>query len=418
MTASLYIHIPFCGRCKCDYCDFYSIPVTENHATLTDSFVNALLDDVEDQLAFFKVEHIPSVYIGGGTPSVLGAARMEQLLGGLQALLKPLGEVPTEFTVEANPESADETFLRSCVNGGVNRLSLGVQSFHLPSRRAVNRGDGPDYRIEQRLALAAEYFPSALSVDLISGLPFCTEEILLSDIERVLAFKPAHVSLYSLITEPETPLGKKLTQKSAAALFLPQGDDADNIWIAGRDALEKAGLAQYEVSNFALPGKACLHNIRYWKMENWLGAGPAASGTIIDDEAGEGRRFTYPADIEAYLAAPRPRILNARTEELARPDLAKESLLMGFRYLGGPDTQLFKRRFNRPVEDFIPKTIAKWRRRGFFEKNSLEPTKNGLLFLNGFLCDAFAETGASFPKFAIKKNNLYKQKKKRKIKCS
>jgi oxygen-independent coproporphyrinogen-3 oxidase len=354
-----------------------------------DSFVEAVLDDIEDQLAFFKVEHIPSVYIGGGTPSVLGAARMDKLLGGMQALLKPLDETPAEFTVEANPESADKTFLRSCVNGGVNRISLGVQSLHLPSRRAVNRWGVP---LEQRLALAAEYFPSTLSIDLIAGLPHCTEEILLSDIERVLAFKPAHVSLYSLITEPETPLGKRLKQKGAA-LFLPQGDDADNIWIAGRDALEKAGLVQYEVSNFARPGKACIHNIRYWKMENWLGAGPAASGTIIDNEAGEGRRFTYPADIEAYLAAPRPRILSARTEELPPPELAKESLLMGFRYIEGPDTQLFRRRFGRAVEDFIPNTIVKWRKRGFFAGNCLMPSPKGLLFLNGFLRDAFAELG-------------------------
>jgi oxygen-independent coproporphyrinogen-3 oxidase len=318
---------------------------------------------------------------------------MEQLLEGIYVLLRPLDRVLAEFTVEANPESADETFLRSCVIGGVNRISLGVQSFHLPSRQAVNRGDGPDCRIEERLALATEYFPGALSVDLIAGLPHCTEEILLSDIERVLAFKPAHVSLYSLITEPETPLGKRLKQKGAAALFLPQGDDADNIWIAGRSALELAGMSQYEVSNFALSGKACLHNIRYWKMENWLGAGPAASGTIIDDETGSGKRSTYPADIEAYLAAPRPRILSAHTEELAQPDLVKESLLMGFRYLGGPDPQLFKRRFGRTVEDFIPKTITKWRKRGFFQRNSLAPSKDGLLFLNGFLRDAFAELG-------------------------
>jgi oxygen-independent coproporphyrinogen-3 oxidase len=391
MTASLYIHIPFCSRNKCDYCDFFSVPVTEKTAALMDSFVNALLDDIEDQLALFKVERIPSIYIGGGTPSVLGAARMDKLLEGIRALLKPLGETPTEFTVEANPESADETFLRSCVNGDVNRISMGVQSVHLPSRRAVNRWDGLDCRIEEKLALAAEYFPGALSVDLISGLPHCTEEILSSDIDRVLAFKPAHISLYSLITEPETPLGKKLAQNGAPALFLPQGDDADSLWIAGRDALEKAGLTQYEVSNFALPGKACIHNTRYWRMENWLGAGPSASGTIINVKADEGRRFTYPSDIEVYLAAPRPRIRSARTEELTRPDLAKESLLMGFRYTGGPDPQLFRRRFGRTVEDFIPNTIDKWRKRGFFEGNGLEPAKDGLLFLNGFLRDAFAE---------------------------
>jgi len=400
MTASLYVHIPFCadsGGGKCDYCDFFSIPLTQNHYAVTDFFINAVLDDIEDQIDLFNVDDVPAVYIGGGTPSVLGAARTEKLLDGIQALLKPLllqsGKPVTEFTVEANPESADEPFLRSCVNGGVNRISLGVQSFHPPSRRAVNRGEGPaPFNLEERLALAAGYFPGALSVDLIAGLPLCTEEIIVSDIERVLAYKPAHVSLYSLVTEPETPLGKRLAQHGAKTLSLPQGDDADNLWIRGRDALEKAGLVQYEVSNFALPGKACIHNTRYWRMENWLGAGPAASGTLIDDETGTGRRFTYPADIEAYLAAPRPRIRRALTEELTHSDLVKESLLMGFRYRKGPDPQLFKRRFGRSVEDYIPNTVARWRNRGFFEGNpSLEVSREGLLFLNGFLRDAFKE---------------------------
>ena len=393
MTASLYIHIPFCAGGKCDYCDFYSIPVNENSTALKDSFINAVLDDVEDQLALFNIEHVPSVYIGGGTPSVLGAQRMEQLLDRLQVLLKPLEKTPAEFTVEANPESADVSFLRACANGGVNRISLGVQSFHQPSRRAVNRGNGPRGAdsIEERLATAAGFFPESLSIDLIAGLPHCTEEILLNDIERALSFKPVHVSLYSLILEPETPLGKMALQHSTDALFLPQSDNADNIWIAGRDALEKAGLAQYEVSNFALPGKTCKHNIRYWRMENWLGAGPAASGTIIDDETGSGRRFTYPAGVEAYLSASRPRIRHARIEELAQHDLVREALLMGFRYREGPDLQIFRRRFGRAVENCIPNAVDKWRKRDFFEGNSLKSSPGGLLFLNSFLRDAFGE---------------------------
>ena len=388
MTASLYIHIPFCAQNKCEYCDFYSIPVGKNNTGLEDSFINAVLDDVEDQLALFNIEHIPSVYIGGGTPSVLGAVRMGRLLNGLRPLLKPMEKAPVEFTVEANPESADVSFLQACVNGGVNRISLGVQSFHLPSRQAVNRSGGS---LEEKLAPAAEYFPQSLSIDLIAGLPYCTEKILLNDIDKILAFKPAHVSLYSLILEPETPLGKRVEQTGAETLCLPQGDDADNLWIAGRDTLEKAGLAQYEVSNFALPGKACIHNTRYWRMENWLGAGPAASGTVIDDEAGNGRRFTYPADIYSYLSAPRPRIRRALIEELTRPDLVRETLLMGFRYREGPDPQLFSLRFGDTVEDFIPNTVVKWRKRGFFEGNSLKPSSKGLLFLNGFLRDAFGE---------------------------
>jgi len=397
VDASLYIHIPFCSPGKCDYCDFFSIIPAPHENTLFDSFIDAVLCDIQEQLAFFTIEYVPTVYIGGGTPSVLGAARMERLLNGLHRLLEPMKKSIVECTVEANPESVDTDFLRICAKGGVTRISLGVQTFHEPSRRAIHRAGhlaGGSTLFDERLALAAQYFPGAFSVDLIAGLPFQTNALLLQDIHRVLAFEPAHVSLYSLILEPETPLGKQVSQLGhAAGLSLPNDDDADKLWISGRNRLEAAGLTQYEVSNFALPGKTCAHNIRYWRMENWIGAGPAASGTIIDDAAGTGRRFTYPADIKTYLAASdTARIHSACIEELDQLDLMQESLLMGFRYRGGPDQILFKQRFGRTITDCIPQTINRWRNRNFFEtENSLAPSPEGLLFVNAFLRDAFGE---------------------------
>jgi oxygen-independent coproporphyrinogen-3 oxidase len=132
--------------------------------------------------------------------------------------------------------------------------------------------------------------------------------------------------------------------------------------------------------------------MRYWHMENWIGAGPAASGTIINDETGTGKRFTYAADIDAYLAAPQPRINSARVEELDKSNLIRETLLMGFRCRKGPDIFLFRRRFGRSIEDCIPNTITRWRERNFFEaENSLAPSREGLLFLNSFLRDCFEE---------------------------
>ena len=388
MTASLYLHVPFCAG-VCDYCDFYSIDNTiNNNFALMDAFVDAVLGDVEDQLARFDVDNVPTIYIGGGTPSVLGAARMGRLLDGIHAALRPLPKMPAEFTVEANPESADEAFLRVCRDGGVNRISLGIQTFHEPSRLAVHRV-GDRHLSHDCHTIVTQLFPGAFSADLITGLPFQTREVLESDIRTLLACQPSHVSLYSLIVEPETPLGI-----AVAAPSLPSPDDADSLWIAGRDMLEAAGFAQYEVSNFALPGKTCAHNVRYWRMENWIGAGPAASGTIIDEATGTGRRLSYPADIDAYLAAPSPRTCCARIEELSRADLIRESLLMGFRYRAGPDTISFRRRFGCGIEDIIPRTVARWQEQNFFEAtDNLRPSRQGLLFLNGFLRDAFAELG-------------------------
>ncbi|MDR0376314.1 MAG: radical SAM protein, partial [Spirochaetaceae bacterium] len=134
----MYLHIPFCAG-SCDYCDFYSVPVRPDGPEL-DAFTGVLLSDVRDNLARFSVTRVPTLYLGGGTPSILGTARMTRLLAGLRSLLPAW---PGEVTVEANPESADEAFLRACREGGVNRVSLGVQTFHEPSRRMVHRvGEG------------------------------------------------------------------------------------------------------------------------------------------------------------------------------------------------------------------------------------------------------------------------------------
>jgi len=390
MTASLYIHVPFCSQ-KCDYCDFYSIPVASNLAAqaLMDSYIDAVLGDIEDQINLFNVDNIPTVYIGGGTPSVLGAERVTRLLSSIKTpLTTGMGAAPVEFTVEANPESTDEAFLRACVEGGVSRISLGVQSFYEATRKAARRTGSRD-QLENVLALAGRYYPDRFSADLVTGLPFQSEAVIMEDIKTLLSFRPAHISMYSLILEPQTPLGKAVKQ---GAVSLPPPDETDRLWIAGRDLLESSGFRQYEVSNFALPNKASAHNIRYWRMENWLGAGPAASGTIINDETGTGRRFTYPADIESYIRLPRPRINHAIAEELGGTDLIKETLLMGFRYCEGPDKALFKQRFGREIEDAIPRTIALWSKRGFFQTGqTLKPSKQGMLFLNGFLRDAFDE---------------------------
>jgi len=392
--ASLYVHIPFCAS-LCDYCDFFS--VAQSDADEMDAFVGAALDDVEDQLSLFEVDDVPSVYVGGGTPSALGAARVERLLFGLADSLARLRGKPAEFTVEANPESASARFLQACIASGANRISLGAQTFCEESRRQIGRA-GSSAQVARGLELAARHFPGAFSADLIAGLPFQTASVLEKDIARLLEFQPAHVSLYSLTLEPETVLGKCALSEGIAALSLPSADEADDLWLAGRDILEQAGFAQYEVSNFALPGKTCAHNIRYWRMENWLGAGPSASGTIIRAGAPcSGQRFTYPSDLAGYLATPRPRINFARREELRAADLMQESLLMGFRYIGGPNTRVFKARFGREIADCIPGAIARWREKGFFADEpavSLAPSKAGLLFVNSFLRDAFSEMGS------------------------
>jgi oxygen-independent coproporphyrinogen-3 oxidase len=355
--------------------------------------VDLLLGDLEESLSENRVDRVPTVYIGGGTPSVLGAERLDRLLGGVSALLAGVsgGEATREFTLEANPESADPALLRLVRERGVTRLSLGLQSFHGPSRRAVHRAGDPAL-LPERVAAAAAVFGEDLSLDLMAGLPYQDEGVLLRDLETALSHRPGHVSLYALTVEEGTPLAEEAGKNGAA---LPEGDEADRLWIAGRDALEAAGCAQYEVSNFSLPGRQSAHNTRYWLMENWLGLGPGGSGTLIDEETGTGLRKTFTPDLDLWLNRGAFQKAPFVEESLDRRVLMEESVLMGFRRLEGPDPALFKARFHRPLQSLIPQTLQRWEDRGLLTRRPLALTRDGLLFLNAFLAEAFSELSRS-----------------------
>jgi oxygen-independent coproporphyrinogen-3 oxidase len=355
-------------------------------------FISRLLGDVEELFRRAPPLAVPTLYIGGGTPTVLGAEGIAKLLGGLGDLFGKAGPAwPGEVTLEANPESTDRALLEAARAGGLTRISLGVQSFHGPGRRALHRR-GAVSRLEEKLALVSAYYPRSFSADLMAGLPLGTEEVLRRDIEKLLRFEPGHVSFYSLTIEEGTPLGKALERGTGPA-GLPGQDEADRLWILGRDALERAGYGQYEVSNFALPGKECRHNIRYWRMENWLGLGPAASGTLID--RGRARRFTVKPDLDRWLER-KPGEAPWELEEIGGPALMKESLLMGFRYREGPDPALFAARFGHRVEEAIPRTLETWRKRGLLRRDKNAMTGAGLLLLDRFLVEAFEELDAAY----------------------
>jgi len=302
--------------------------------------------------------------------------KIKILLDGLNEIIK---KPPVEFTIEANPESLSQEFLSICREKGVTRLSLGIQTFNEKSRIALNRLGSVT---EEKLSLASRYFPDTLSFDLMTGLPYQTEEIILNDIKTVLKYKPSHISLYSLTLEDNTPLKEKIKNKS---VMLPAGDQADCLWLTGKETLLNNGFDHYEISNFARRGAECLHNIRYWRMQNWIAAGAGASSTIFDESAPKAKRYTYINDADIYIKT----ILEDKEsfpsskcvilEEVDRKTLLKECIIMGYRYKEGPDYLLFKKRFGCTVQQCIGKTLLKWK------------DKNKMLFLNSFLCDALYE---------------------------
>ena len=384
-VSSLYIHIPFCAS-LCDYCDFYSVNAANISEDYIDSFLSALINDIKRQIDFFGITEIPAAYIGGGTPSVLGR-KIQVLFNALNGLSV---FSPQEFTIEANPESLTEEFLSVCAGYAVNRLSLGIQTFSGKSRIAVNRA-GCYSKLEEKLALASRFFcadvsRTSLSCDLITGLPYQSKNIILDDIKRLISFAPSHISLYSLSVDKNTILYKNSENNT---IKLPDSDISDILWLTGRETLISAGYEHYEVSNFAYPAvKRCLHNIRYWRMNNWIGAGPAASGTFIDENKGTARRFTYLSDVDAYIKSMNKKepamngnLFNTMSvcEILDKNILLRECLLMGFRYIDGPDPALFFNRFGITLDSCIADTLKKWE------------GKDKMLFLNKFLSDAFLE---------------------------
>jgi len=374
-SVSLYIHIPFCTS-FCDYCDFFSITKSSFNDEYIDAFLRALINDIKKQIDIFSINEIPTVYIGGGTPSVLG----EKIKFIFNELKKIPFFSPVEFTVEANPESLNEEFLDACRDGGINRLSLGIQTFHEISRSSVNR-KGDENLLKKSLALASKYFPDVLSIDLITGLPYHNEKIILDDINKILDFSPSHISLYNLSVESNTILEEKIKNKN---ISLPNADNSDYLWLKGRDALLKAGFEHYEVSNFAKNRsnnifKRCLHNIRYWQMKSWIGAGPSASATLIDEDTGTAQRFTFTEKMDQSIKNDEQFAFENNIEKIDRITLLKESILMGFRYIDGPDEKLFKKRFNYSIEECIPQTLIRWK------------DKDKMLFLNQFLIEAFEE---------------------------
>jgi oxygen-independent coproporphyrinogen-3 oxidase len=377
MTSSLYVHIPYC-LAKCDYCDFYSVPT--GRVAPPDAFVDALLLELGNKAKRYRVSAWNTVYIGGGTPSLLSPDAVERLCSAIRANCA----VNAEWTIEANPETLTENWLLACQSGGINRLSLGIQSMRDESLAATGRHCSREANV-RALDMISRVWKGRLSVDLIAGLPNQDANILLEDLSQVLSYNPDHVSLYALTVESGTPLARRL---AVGETVVPEASEADDIWIAGRDFLINHGFSQYEVSNFALPGHESAHNRVYWAMGDWIGIGPGASGTISSGDTA--RRETNPNDVHEWLGDPAG---CAEREPLSRAECIEECLLMGFRQRAGISLDGFAARFGVELAALIPHTIAKWQALGTLaiEKGHCALTSPGLLVLNRFLADCVSE---------------------------
>ena len=323
----IYVHIPFCRR-KCAYCDFYSLSGPQ--AEQMDAYLAALQRQIVDFFTGEGKRQVDTLYIGGGTPSVLGAERLCTLLDTIHrhADLLPHAEI----TVEVNPESVDEALLLALRKAGVNRISMGIQSSDDTQLAALGR-----LHTFAQAKAAAEKIQSLctenLSVDLMYGLPGQTMESWKQSVEDILSLRPAHISCYALKLEEGTPLYRKNPT-------LPDEDLQTDmyLWLVSR--LEEAGYPQYEISNFCLPGKHSRHNSRYWDLRDYIGFGCGAHSYY------GGRRFSTLSDLPGYLAAMKQgtSVLEEEDEEAA-PDRSLEYLMLGLRTIRGVEAGKYTRRF-------------------------------------------------------------------------
>ncbi len=388
-SLSLYLHVPFCVD-KCLYCNFFSLP----RRSVTDAAQEAVVRQTIEQAAFFLdllgYGGPPrTVFMGGGTPSTLARPRLRRLLGF------PGCRGCEEWTVEANPESIDEEFLDICREAGVTRISAGVQSTDDRLLRVLARSAGRA-DIMKAVELLRRGWKADLNLDFIAGIPGQEPQEVIADLSLLDALTVSHVSLYSLTYEPDTPL-ERLVQEGHVR---PNPEEKDEeLWFAGVEELQKRGFSHYEVSNFCKPGKECRHNLRYWRIEPYLGAGPSAVSTLPAGplarvagmpqlHEGEVLRMSNPRDIHSFLEG-RGNLWGARFEVVKPEDFLLETLMMGLRLEDGIPSDLFSNRFGASFADILPGVWEGWVERGAAlpPGDRLRLSHSGRMMLDGLLSE-------------------------------
>lgn len=354
----LYVHLPFC-RQKCFYCDFPSYAGQEGRMAV---YVEALLGELAREGAPLRAAWGPprTVYLGGGTPTALPPALMERLLAGLREFLVAAPDA-LEFTCECNPGTVDAAYLSLLRAGGVNRLSLGVQTFDDALLRRIGRiHTAAQARAAVRQARAAGF--RNLSLDLMYGLPGQTLAGLEMSVQQALALAPQHISIYGLQVEEGTAFARA---QAAGRLALPSDEESEAMYDYMTTALPVAGYARYEISNFARPGFESRHNLGYWQDVPYLGVGAAAHSYL------DGQRYENPRGIEEYLAALRESGRARREEEpLTRATSMEEFAFLALRTARGIDRARFAARFGCELASVYADAIARMRARGFLEEDA------------------------------------------------
>lgn len=379
--AGLYLHIPFCKQ-ACSYCNFYFLTRKE----LVQPFVDALLEEIASYSSHpFSDQTIRTIYIGGGTPSLLSSDQLGTIFRRLDEVFSIDAE---EVTVEMNPDDVTREYLSRLHELGITRASMGVQSFDPALLLTMHRAHDPT-EAEKALSLIKESKFSSFTADIIYGNPGQTLESLSEDIDRLMAYEPPHISAYSLTVEEGTRLGK---QVELGRIDVPDDEVVSDHFDLVKSKLIKSGHRQYEVSNFAIPGKEAVHNSNYWRHVNYLGLGPSAHSLFWTGTGA--RRWSNKKDIKLYLAREWD-LLQEEITDLSLEDLAEERLMLGLRTIWGvPEselTELYNYKFSSRQREWLERQ----KNEGFVdllsEEDRIKLTAKGLKIADYLILDLISK---------------------------
>ena len=376
---SLYIHFPWCEK-KCPYCDFNSHQIKDVDSSLGIKvsqgfdevrYIKALITDLETELPRIWGRQVHSIFIGGGTPSLLSANGMHELLSAIRARVNL--EPDCEITMEANPGSVETEKFAGFAKAGINRVSLGIQSFQNEQLKALGRIHNGE-EAKRAIAIAMQHFKS-VNLDLMFGLPNQTLEGAKADIETALSFKTPHLSFYNLTLEPNTYFASFPPK-------LPNEDEVDAIFEQNLALLEAAGYRRYEVSAYAQKDQECKHNLNYWRFGDYIGIGAGAHGKIsFPDKITRQVRERHPETYMQGMETKGNALVEAR--EIPAKDLPFEFMLNTLRLTDGVDTVTFSERTGLPL-NAVSKGLDEASKKGLLDLNpsKLKATKQGLRYLN------------------------------------
>lgn len=368
MMPGLYIHIPFCRR-KCDYCSFYSLPA-DGDSVIIERYISRLIEEFKEIKDEFGAITFDTVYLGGGTPSMLRSSQIDLVLESVSSFFHLARD--TEITIEMNPDDFSEDKISGFINAGVNRVVLGLQSRIIKNREFIGRGGKNCTYQELETFFSIEGITRC--IDFIAGIPGQTPVDIDCDFSVVRKYRPEHISLYMLSVEEGTPLASRLA---------PDNEFEDNqvqVWEYAINLLKSYGYTHYEISNFAIPGYESRHNMKYWNYIPYIGTGPGAH-TFFNN-----RRYSNPASLAEYL---KPGSFSRVFDERSNNEILVEFIMTSLRNLNGFRLDEYEKITGNELPQGIIDKISEKEHEGLLRSNGnlISFTEKGVFFADSIIYD-------------------------------